>query len=142
MRIEAYYLPDHRDRPAPVATVDQARAIVDALTGLDDFDTSMATLYIRRDDETATLVELAVGVDPSRGVGSLQYLAGDSRYFSKGNPSDYEEVVYCHLGHERPFPRDSEIPLDHVKDAVADFAATGGDRPASVTWQHAAPAET
>lgn len=136
MSIRFYYQPGHRDEPVVAATPEEANAIIDDLL-TQPYDLSMADLYLSENPAAEPGPALSVGVDPERGVGGLAFQTPDGRWFSKGQTSKYDEVVYCYYGNEREFPHDSEIPLDHIRAAVAEFLESGGQRPASVEWQAA-----
>jgi hypothetical protein len=135
--VRAYFRPGHSDSPLIAATVEELDRIIDDLL-VQPYEFSMANLYIAGHESENPIVELSVGLDPDRGVGGLQYLHGDDgRWFSKGQTSTYDEVVYCYYGNGCAYPRDSEIPVDAVRAAVAEFLATDGQRPKTVTWQAA-----
>lgn len=136
MSIRFYYQPGHRDDPVVAATPEEANAIIDDLL-TQPYDLSMADLYLAEDTTAAPGPALSVGVDPDRGVGGLAYQTADGRWFSRGQDSEHDEVVYCYYGNEREFPHDSEIPLDKIRAAVAEFLENDGARPGGVDWQAA-----
>lgn len=135
--VRAYYRPGHSDTPLIASTPEELDRVIDDLLK-QPYDFSMANLYIAERESENPVIELSIGLDPDRGVGSLQYLhGGDGRWFSKGQVSTYDEVVYCYYGNGCVYPRDSELPLDAIRAAAAEFLATDGDRPTVITWQPA-----
>lgn len=138
MSIRIYYHPDHRDNPVIAATPAEVNAFIDDLL-TQPYDLSMADCYPVEAPAGEAAPALSVGVDPERGVGGLAFQTPNGRWFSKGQVSEYEEVVYCFYGTEREFPRDSEIPEAGLRAAVVEFLEAGGKRPINVEWQ-AAPA--
>jgi hypothetical protein len=134
--VRAYYRPGHSDTPLIASTAEELDHIIDDLAK-QPYDFSMANLYIAERENESPVIELSVGLDPDRGVGSLQYLDGDGRWFSKGRLSTYDEVVYCYYGSGCSYPRDSELPIDAIRTAAAEFLRTDGRRPAAVAWQPA-----
>ncbi|MFC6090254.1 Imm1 family immunity protein [Saccharothrix lopnurensis] len=78
--------------------------------------------------------ELIIGADPRTGMGALRY-AGDGDWFSRGERTGPEEVVFTYFGVRHDFPADAEVPLDTVREAMWELLTTGGRRPGCVTWQ-------
>ncbi|MEU6861582.1 Imm1 family immunity protein [Glycomyces sp. NPDC046736] len=136
MSVRAYYRPGHSDTPLVASTAEGLGRILDDLLK-QPYEFSMANLYIAEREDEDPVVELSVGFDPDRGVGGLQYLHGEGRWFSKGRPSTYAEVVYCYYGNACVYPRDSEIAIDAIRSAVLQFLETDGQRPTAVAWQPA-----
>ncbi|THV23553.1 Imm1 family immunity protein [Glycomyces paridis] len=136
MSVRAYFRPGHAETPLLAATAAELGGIIDDLL-VQPYEFSMANLYIAERESEDPVVELSVGLDPERGVGSLQFLSGEGRWFSKGRTSTYDEVVYCYYGSGCAYPRDSEVTVDAVRSAVAQFLETDGERPSSVDWQEA-----
>ncbi|WP_030154757.1 Imm1 family immunity protein [Glycomyces sp. NRRL B-16210] len=136
MSVRAYYRPGHAESPLIAATAEELGRIIDDLLE-QPFEYSMANFYIAERETEDPIVELSVGVDPDRGVGSLQFLNGEGRWFSKGHTSTYDEVSYCYYGNGCTYPRDSELPVEALRAAAAEFLSSDGERPASVAWQEA-----
>ena len=99
------------------------------------YDLSMADRYLSESPAEEPWPALSVGVDPERGVGGLAYQTAEGRWFSRGQDSKYDEVVYCYYGNAHEFPRDSETPPAQIRVAVVEFLETGGARPESIGWQ-------
>ena len=102
------------------------------------YDHSIAKLHIRERPPSAAgfpdhMLRVAVNADDK--VGGLAYIGPNAGGFSKGQLSRYDEVVYYYAGHDHEFPRDSEIPLTLVSEAVKEFLVSGGERPTCVQWQ-------
>lgn len=138
---EVYYRHGHGSQPLIVRSEAQVDELVDALLAA-PFDTSLATLYIVERPLNAAGFpdhEFAVGVDSEGGVGGLRYSGNSGTWYSLGthssDRSDRSEVFYCHMGEERLFPPDSEIPISLIRQAVKEFLAAGGHRPACVSWR-------
>lgn len=137
-QVDAYYLPE-QTAPVAIRTRQEMNALVDDLLR-QGFDYSIADLYVRRhrpDSDGATTGELEwaqleLAVNAEDGVGGLCYLG---RWYSKGKPSEHDEVFYSYMGNDRDFPHDSEISLDAVREAAAQFLASGGERPTNIEWQ-------
>ena len=133
---EAYFKHDHSDKPIIVGTPEQMDAVIDALLA-EPFDNSVAALYIReRPLNTAGVPdhELLIAVNGIDQVGALCY-RGEVTSTAKGAASKYDDVVYYYMGSDRPFPRDSDLPLDTIRQAAREFLATGGERPSNLQWQ-------
>ncbi len=64
-------------------------------------------------------------------------MGNDGSFYAIGERSRFDEVTYYYMGSDREFPRESELPLDALRDAVKEFPATNGEQPASVTWASA-----
>jgi Immunity protein Imm1 len=76
-----------------------------------------------------------VAIDAEDHVGGLRYVGPRFGGFSKGQVSQYDEVVYYYLEHDHEFPRDSVIPVDDIRQAVKEFLASGGECPTCIQWQ-------
>lgn len=132
--IAAYYT---SDKPTIITEPDQVGSFIADLLSA-GYDNSIAKLHIRERPLNAAgfpdhMLRVAVNADDN--VGGLAYIGPDAGGFSKGQLSKYDEVVYYYAGHDHEFPRDSEIPLTAVSEAVKEFLASGGERPTCVQWQ-------
>jgi hypothetical protein len=136
--VEAYFRHEHDDDPVILRNADDADRLVDALLA-EPFDNSVATLYALSRPMLPSGVpdhEMLIGVNAEDGVGGLRYMGGGT-WYAAGATSRHEEVYYRYTGHERDFPRDSEISIDLVRLAVKEFLATNGERPTVVGWRSA-----
>ncbi|MGH3716269.1 MAG: Imm1 family immunity protein [Micromonosporaceae bacterium] len=133
--VAAYFRHEHGEAPVRVSTPDEMDALIDELLE-EPYDNSVAALYVegRRNEAAFPDHELLLAVSQEDSVGGLRYMGGDGAYTAKGSPSRYEEVMYYYMGHDREFPRDSELPLDVIRRAAKEFLTGGGDRPTCVEW--------
>ncbi|MEV0647479.1 Imm1 family immunity protein [Phytomonospora sp. NPDC050363] len=117
--------------PRAVETVEEMDVALDAL--LADGDANPARLYHRARpllEAGGVDHELQVAVAPERLVGALRFGA-DGTWFTKGaNPPEGVATA----GAMYDYPEDSEVPLDTVRAALAEFLATHR-RPTVVAWQ-------
>jgi hypothetical protein len=67
------------------------------------------------------------------GIGARQgfigYVDGSGAYFSAGDSTRAGEVTYDYMGHPRAVPASAEIPIDRVRQWLADFIVT--ERPST-----------
>jgi hypothetical protein len=141
--VHAYFRHGHGNDPVVLASAEDANKLVDDLL-TEPFDNSVATLYHRARPATEFGFpdhELTIAVAADDHVGGVRYMGEyhgvPGTWFSKGATSEYDEVVYYYMGHDREYPRDSEVSLDAVRQAVRDFLLSGGQRPSAVEWQEA-----
>jgi Immunity protein Imm1 len=123
--------------PTIIATPEDVDAFIDELLTA-DFDTSIAMLEVQERPLNPNGFpdhELSVAVNSKDNVGALHYMGPTFVSFSKGHVSKYDEVVYYYLGNDHEFPRDSDISIDTIRQAVKEFLASGGERPTCVPWQ-------
>jgi hypothetical protein len=138
IRVEAYFRHEHGADPVILRNADDADRLVDALLA-EPFENSVATLYAMSRPLLPSGVpdhEMLIAVNAEDGVGGLRYM-GDGTWYAEGAASRHEEVYYLYMGHDRDFPRDSEISIDLVRLAVKEFLATNGERPTVVGWRSA-----
>jgi hypothetical protein len=135
--IQAYYRAEHGETPVIIRTADDVDALIDALLA-ESFSNSMAKLYVR---ERPSLIgdipdhEFGVAVDAEDGVGGLWYLGDKKTWHSLGERGKRDEVFYCYVDNDRPFPVDSIVSIDLLRQATNEFLASGGERPTCVRWQ-------
>lgn len=123
--------------PTIITTPEEVDAFIDTFLTA-DFDTSIAMLEVRERPLNANGFpdhELSVAINAQDKVGALHYMGPDHIGFSKGQVSKYDEVVYYYLGNDHEYPRDSEISIETIRQAVKEFLASGGERPTCVQWQ-------
>jgi hypothetical protein len=133
IEVQAFYLPRHRDEPLRPATPAELAAVIDEMVANRDFNHSYATVILRSTDGAVAM--LGVGVFAERSVGSLLYQGANGEFYSKGTTESHEDVFYSDFGNARFFPRDSEVGLDAIKSALAEFHRTAGARPTNLAWQ-------
>jgi hypothetical protein len=78
---------------------------------------------------------LIVGVDEAAGLGSLRYTGADGDWYSRGDRDSDAEVTYVYFGNGHEFPRDSEITMPEIEQALAELLDNVGKRPTCVAWQ-------
>lgn len=78
---------------------------------------------------------LGVGVFAEHGIGAMLYQGTSGEFYSVGEKDSHEEVFYSDFGNARYFPKNSEVGLDVVKAALAEFYRTSGARPSNLEWQ-------
>lgn len=141
--VKAYYRDEHGDNPVRIDTTDDLDALVDALLA-EPYENSVAALYVngRRNDAGVPDHELLVAVNHEDKVGGLRFMGDGGTYFSAGQPSRHDEVVYYYMGSDREFPHASEISIEALREAVKTFLTNGGHRPTGVDWTDAASAQT
>ncbi|MFF1818294.1 Imm1 family immunity protein [Kribbella sp. NPDC058245] len=140
--IEAYYRHEHGDKPVRIQTDEDLDALVDALLA-EPYENSVAALYVEGRLNAAGVPdhELLVAVNHEDRVGGLRFMGDGGTYFSAGEPSRHDEVIYYYMGNDREFPRASEITIDTLRKAVKTFLANGGHRPTGVEWTGASSGE-
>ncbi|MFD7157982.1 Imm1 family immunity protein [Kribbella sp. WER1] len=133
--IKAYYRDEHGDTPLRIETATELDALIDALLA-EPYENSVAALYVegRLNDAGVPDHELLIAVNAEDKVGGLRFMGDGGTYFSAGQPSRHDEVVYYYMGSDREFPHASEISIDALRDAVKNFLANGGHRPTGVEW--------
>ncbi|NEA35724.1 Imm1 family immunity protein [Streptomyces sp. SID13031] len=139
--IEAYYRHEHDDRPVVIRTDADVERLVDDLLA-ESFDHTMAALYLAerpRTEQGYPDHDFRVGINAERKVGGIKFagtVEGSAGvWYAAGALAQHDEVVYEYAGHPETLPLDSELCLDQIRLAVKDFLRSGGERPASITWQ-------
>ncbi|GAB3823908.1 Imm1 family immunity protein [Kribbella italica] len=137
-KIRSYFTFAHEDDPVWITTPQDVDRLIDALLR-EPFENSVAALYVdgRTNEKGSTDHELLVAVNERDQVGGLRYLADTGSFYAAGERSRYDELTYYYMGSERPFPKDSELSLDLIRQAVKEFLTTGGDRPSDIEWNEA-----
>lgn len=99
-------------------------------------DYRAATVYaIDESTDADPTHEMVVAVDPTRELGSVRYAGDGGEFYSLGDSSNSDRIVYAYFGTGHEFPADSEVPLDTVRLAMVGLLASGGRRPENVSWQ-------
>jgi hypothetical protein len=137
-RLQAYYLAEHGQNPAILATPEDVDALIETLR-TDPAVDDVANLYPLSQPLLSDGLpgrQLRVGIDGYLGVGVLSF--GDAEtglLVSVGSPGSRKGVAYTMVGHRTEFPDHSEVPIDLVRRAVQEFLANGGERPTCIQWQ-------
>lgn len=134
----AYYKHGHDENPVKISTVDDLRALIDALLS-EPVENSVAALYINERPLAhygAPDHELRLAVDASRKLGGLRYTTIDQTLYAVGVPAGSPAPLrYQYMGHAEEFPADSAVELDVLLAVAADFLASGAARqPEGAVW--------
>lgn len=133
--VEAYF---REHEPLFLRTPEDANRLVEMMLGAESFEYSVAALYaLARPHLPSGIVdhEFLVAINAKDGAGGVRFMGDGGTWYSKGEPSKYDEVYYYFMGNDRDFPHDSVIAIDVVRRATKEFLASGGKRPTCVTWQ-------
>lgn len=135
---DAYFDPENR---APVALstpaqVDELLNKMEAEAASPEVEVGLVAQLDGKDEDSWRSV-LQFGV---RAAGTLCGFVG---YMGKGEPSAISDnggtspdpVAYDYQCHEREVPANAEITWPTVRQAVHDYVASGGARPAGVRWR-------
>ncbi len=140
-KVEAYFKHGHGDSPVILTSASDADALVDALLA-EPFDNSVAALYDldRPCVPAAPDVpdhELRIAIDSRTNVGGICYTGGDTdgTAYVPGATSQREEMFYVYMSHGEAWPKDSEVSIEQVRQAVKDFIEGNGARPAGFEWR-------
>ena len=136
--ITAHYKPGE---PALITDDASASAFLDDLLreATRSKDSSAAMLYVNEKPKDADGLadhELCIGVDPSKQIGGLAYSDRKGQTYATGRESDQAEVVYFCQGYDEYFPKDSEIDIPKILEALQEMVRTG-ERPTNVVWMPA-----
>ncbi|GAA0947848.1 hypothetical protein GCM10009554_44890 [Kribbella koreensis] len=126
--------------PTLLTSAADVDALVDAVLA-EPFENSVVALY----SEARPLLEsgvrdheLRIGIDAEAKVGGIRYAGNDGTgrgvWYVPGNPSQRDEAFYYYQGHDEGWPQDSEVSVEDVRRAVAEFLESGGDRPTAFEW--------
>jgi hypothetical protein len=137
-KVEAIYKPEHILHPAIISAAEDVDLMIESLAAASPglnlaqlHSLNRAKLLSGNNDH-----ELLVGINGGLGVGVLSYMAADVGNFVTRGPMDgRRDPSYSIIGEYTEFPDYSEIPIPLVGEAVKEFLATGGQRPACVQWQ-------
>ncbi|MFC0069705.1 Imm1 family immunity protein [Umezawaea endophytica] len=137
----------HGHPAAVLRTREDIDAFVDALLAA-GWEYTSATIYaVDENIDGRPDHELVIGADATTGLGAVRYAGdvpgddrGEGEWFSRGDRANPQGVEFAYFGTGHDWPADAEVPLDVVRDAVADLLARPGARPAGVTWQVWQPA--
>lgn len=134
----AYYRRGHRDNPVHLESPADLDAMIDdLLSDADDGDNSVAAVHINERSLTEHGYpdhELRIAIDAPRQLGALRYMADLQAWYAQGKLNPREQVEYFYTGHDEQWPRDSDLTLDLIRDAVKQFLDTGGSRPTAPDW--------
>ncbi|MFD3596238.1 Imm1 family immunity protein [Nocardia sp. NPDC058640] len=134
--ITAYSLPEHRDNPVVVGSADDLVAAVSELVDADNEYCSYMSVFVTNPAGAHTSY-LGIGVDAARNCGSILFQGEGGEYYTQGadEGSSEELVRYLDFGNERVFPRNSQIDINQLKQALVDFYDGNFSRSSSLKWQ-------
>ncbi|CRK60363.1 hypothetical protein [Alloactinosynnema sp. L-07] len=99
-------------------------------------DYRAATVYaIDESTDADPTHELVVAVDPTRDLGSVRYAGEDGEFYSQGDTTNPDRIVYAYFGTGHEFPANSEITLNSVRLAMVELLSSGGQIPQNIEWQ-------
>lgn len=131
--LEVWYDAEH-DGPTIVRTPAELDAVLDVVTRWEG--RILVDVYVAENPARAVF---NVGLHGQAGCGALYYSADSDAWFSLGTPGTdrrtAETILYYYMNSDTEYPASSEIPLDAVRRAAHEYMSTGGERPASLTWQ-------
>jgi hypothetical protein len=139
VKIKAYYKHGHGDDPVVLESARDVDALIDGLTS-ESFDNSVAALYA----ETRARInpdypdhELRIAWLAEGKVGGIRYAGGNTKdvAYVPGKASEREDVFYNYMHHDEDWPRDSEVTIEQVRQAVREFVEGNGARPQSFEWR-------
>ncbi|MFB6718689.1 Imm1 family immunity protein [Kribbella sp. NPDC056345] len=136
--VQAYYVRGHGKDPVTLTTAADADALIDAMLA-ETFSNSVGTLYADTRPKSAAGRadhELRIALHSETKVGGIRYAGGDVKgsWYVSGQMSEREEVFYYYQGHDEGWPRDSEVSIDQVRQAVREFIEGNGARPTGFEW--------
>jgi hypothetical protein len=137
--IEARYLPSRRGGPEMLSSPEEVDEFIDRLLAQPE-EYNLASLYLverLNPDDRFPSHQFQVGVHNAKRMGALKYVDANGGFASWApwDAESTEPVYFNYVGTESEFPPASEIPIDHVRQAVKEFLSSGGQRPESVQWQ-------
>ncbi|MFI5808954.1 Imm1 family immunity protein [Streptomyces sp. NPDC051561] len=136
----AVYRREHIENPRVLVTPEDVDDMIDVLLESDVMERAAQLYSLDRPRLPSGIFDhsFIVGVQRERGVGVLSSADGnhvETNVVSVGNPElGRGPVYYCQNGSSFDFPLFSEISIEEVRQAVKDFVASGGQRPACVDW--------
>ena len=139
LHADAYYLPEHGDRPLVLSRPEDVDDLVDLLLG-ETLAHSIAALYHRARPTLPAGVpdhELYLAVDGDRRVGALMFMDVSGNWASRGYTGGRVGAGYRIMGNETGFPPGADVPIGLVRRAGKEFLLGGGHRPTCVEWQDA-----
>ncbi|GAB3821439.1 Imm1 family immunity protein [Kribbella italica] len=136
--VRAFY--KNGEDPVLIDTPDDVDTLIDAVLA-EPFENSVIALYSTARPLMESGVpdhELRIAIYAEGKVGGARYAGDDGRdegsWYVPGQVSQREEVFYYYQGHDQGWPQNSEITLEHVRQAVREFVEGSGARPAGFEW--------
>lgn len=132
--LDVCYARGHGDTPVTITTPDEVDALIERVRAESPKHAPILMEVHLSGDPYAQ--GLDVGIKGDRGL--LRYSGRDwpeGVYSAGDGPAEGEPLVYFYLDTYTEFPPNAEVSLVAVRQAVRDFLATNGARPAGVKWQ-------
>jgi hypothetical protein len=125
----------HNDQPiAELRTREDIASFVKNLLAAGWEHTAASVYAVADGSSTPPDHEMLVGVNGDTGVGAVRY-AGNGDWYSHGDRTNPDGVIFAYFGTGHEFPADAEVPLDLVREAMWELMTMGGRRPSCVAWQ-------
>lgn len=126
--LDAWY--DH-DGPTRVTTAAELDAVLDTVAAMP----GPTLVAFNAADDPASAGLLNVGMWGERGVGVVHHAGRGRGYYSFGEASNADSVLYYYMGSDTEFPPQSEVSIAEVRHAAHEYL-TNGTRPTSaIRWQ-------
>ncbi|MCP2255494.1 Immunity protein Imm1 [Prauserella aidingensis] len=126
--LDAWY--DH-DGPARVTTAAELDAVLDTVAAMP----GPTLVAFNAADDPASAGLLNIGLCSERGVGVVHHAGRGRGYFSLGEASNADTVLYYYMGSDTEFPPQSEIPIADVRRAAHEYLVTGARPTSSIRSQ-------
>ncbi|MEW2508303.1 Imm1 family immunity protein [Amycolatopsis sp. NPDC047767] len=135
---DAYYDPEHR-APVALSTPAQVDELLDQMVAEAESPNVEVGLVAQLDgkdgDDWSSTLQFGVRAAATM-CGFVGYMGkGETSAISDNGATSPEPVAYDYQSHEREVPSNAEIPWPTVRQAVHDYVASGGTRPAGVRWR-------
>ncbi|MFD4905216.1 Imm1 family immunity protein [Kitasatospora purpeofusca] len=143
MRAEVRYKQDQMDIPGHLESIEDVDSLIEALLSGPKNENLAQIIHLSRERVAFGWPdhELLVGVDKELNVGLMSFMDRVENYVTVGPESSRNAPEYYLAGHWRSFPDQTEVSIDLVREAVKEFLASGGQRPACVAWKDQFPDE-
>ncbi|GAA1252949.1 hypothetical protein GCM10009676_44940 [Prauserella halophila] len=126
--LDAWY--DH-DGPTRVTTAAELDAVLDTVAAM----SGPTLVAFNAADDPASAGLLNVGLDAERGVGVVHHAGRGRGYFSLGEASNVDTMLYYYMGSDTEFPPQSEIPVADVRRAAHEYFVNGALPASVIRWQ-------
>lgn len=136
--VRAFY--KNGEGPVLIDTADDVDALIDAFLA-EPFENSVIALYSTARPLMESGVpdhELRIAIYAEGKVGGIRYAGDDGTdegsWYVPGQTSQRDEVFYYYQGHDQGWPKDSEVSIEQVRQAVREFVEGAGTRPVGFDW--------
>ncbi|MFB7616474.1 Imm1 family immunity protein [Kitasatospora sp. NPDC056181] len=149
LRAELRYRRDRIDRPDYLNSLEEVDTLIDELLAGPANENLAQIIHLDRETIRLNIPggrgteipdhEFQVGVDKELQVGVLLFIDRSGNFVTAGPANSRNAPEYYLAGHWSQFPDQVEISIDLVREAVKEFLASGGKRPACVSWKNQYP---